>query len=105
MATVERELPKDCGCQTHTGPHWLHMDAITHEQNRKFLAQAKQGNIRAGFTFVTVEQQRLEQKAREMESMGLISYRLDGDRVLGVFDERNDMPSISAAIAQLMGAS
>lgn len=31
---------KDCGCMTHEGPHWQHMDAIWKEKNHALLEQA-----------------------------------------------------------------
>lgn len=34
-------LPKDCACQTHDGPHWLHMDRIDRDQNRGLLQAAR----------------------------------------------------------------
>ncbi len=32
-----RALPKDCGCITHDGPHFVHMQEILHEKNLKLL--------------------------------------------------------------------
>lgn len=31
---------KDCGCITHEGPHWLHIDYIDHAHNLKLLERA-----------------------------------------------------------------
>ena len=46
----------DCGCITHSGPHWLHMDRIWHENNQKML---RDGNLRG---FLTEEIARLKEK-------------------------------------------
>lgn len=30
-------MNNDCGCIGHEGPHWLHMDKLWREMNRKLL--------------------------------------------------------------------
>lgn len=33
-------LAQDCTCVDHTGPHWLHMDALMRRRNREALERA-----------------------------------------------------------------
>ena len=61
-------LEKDCGCATHGGPHWLHVDGIDRERNRVLLAG---GNDFGVFAFACEEEERLTEKGRQMESRGI----------------------------------
>lgn len=68
--------PKDCDCQTHDRPHYLHMDAITKEKNERILLSAERAdkrgdsasaaNLRA--TFVWAENRRIIEKLRAMQT-------------------------------------
>lgn len=67
----------DCGCLTHDGPHWRHMDALWRERNLAILERAKalpletpQDGWRhhlALLAFVQEESRRLHDKAAELE--------------------------------------
>lgn len=57
---------RDCDCQTHEGPHWLHVDALWQASNRRMLAA---GNV-LGCT--TEEILRLRTKEQEMRRRGII---------------------------------
>jgi hypothetical protein len=59
------ELVKDCDCITHEGPHWLHMDRLTHQMNRRMLDR----NNTQGF--MSAEIVRLEEKERNMVRLGI----------------------------------
>lgn len=62
-------LLKDCGCGTHEGPHWLHMDSIDRDQNRSLLNGAtSSAEIKA---FMESEQRRLAEKLREMKARNI----------------------------------
>ena len=58
------ELPKDCGCVIHEGPHWLHMDDVRHDLNRRLLDTSPMG-------FAIEEQARLGDKLHEMTTRGI----------------------------------
>jgi hypothetical protein len=64
-------LEKDCECQTHEGPHWLHMDSLHREMNQDFLKKAQAGNSLAAMGFAQEEQARLSEKLWAMESRGI----------------------------------
>jgi len=62
-------LLKDCGCGTHDGPHWLHMDRIDRDQNKSLLDGAtSSAEIKA---FMEAEQRRLAEKLREMKARNI----------------------------------
>ena len=59
------ELPKDCSCVTHKGPHWLYADDLYREANQKLL--------QSGCTsaFAIEEQARLRSKLNRMNAKGI----------------------------------
>ena len=63
-------LPKDCGCQTHDGPHWLHMDGIDRSLNRSLLDGAT--NSEQIQAYAKAEQRRLKEKLREMKARNIV---------------------------------
>lgn len=56
---------KDCGCVTHEGPHWLHMDNLDRAEVKRMLDS---GNPRGA---IVLDLARLGRKRYEMESRGL----------------------------------
>lgn len=66
----------DCGCLTHDGPHWRHMDALWAARNRALLERARTMVVRtpedywrcylALLAFAQVEQRRLADKEAEL---------------------------------------
>ena len=64
------ELIKNCGCVTHDGPHWLHMDVLTHRMNSELLENGFVNGL------LDNEMRRLDEKARNMA-------RLNIDRIEG----------------------
>ena len=60
---------KDCQCSHHTGPHWIHMDAVTRELNRKLL---KQGTVLSLQGFAKEELARLANKKQAMLAAGVV---------------------------------
>lgn len=72
-------LPHDCGCQTHSGPHWLVYDLDWRESNADLLWPSLS---LAGFA--AEEADRLRDLGREMEIHGVDSLRtLLGSRPSG----------------------
>lgn len=70
------KLDKDCTCQSHDGPHWLHMDEVARQMNSEIAEQSR--NTSDGLTarllfdrFCEEEMVRLERKKREMEHLGI----------------------------------
>lgn len=65
---------QDCGCLTHTGPHWKHMDRLDRERNQAMLERAqntKGWDALLGFMgFIQEEQHRLQEKAYQMRIHG-----------------------------------
>ena len=59
------ELEKDCGCVTHVGPHWLHMDEMDRERNLKMKAR---GDMLSLLGFSREEHARLGRKIHEMKT-------------------------------------
>ena len=78
------DLVQDCECITHTGPHWLHDDAITRAANLELLDYAERLAATAqtmadanyiyavGARFAEVEIVRLDAKRREMQRLGIV---------------------------------
>lgn len=62
------DLPKDCGCITHDGPHWLHMDLMDRERNARLLWPPSESSYLA---YAQAEARRLSALAEEMERAGL----------------------------------
>ena len=60
------DLPKDCSCVTHEGPHWLHADDLYHEANQKLLL----AGCASGFAIE--EQARLQSKLNRMDAKGIV---------------------------------
>lgn len=59
-------LEQDCECSTHSGPHWLYMDDIWHQSNRRLL---ERGNA---LGYASEELARLRDKALQMESRRIV---------------------------------
>jgi hypothetical protein len=70
---------KDCGCITHEGPHWVHMDEQWRERNRTILRRMEEaraagnhlGAWLAGQGFAGAEARRLEEKGAMMRRLGI----------------------------------
>lgn len=62
------ELPKDCDCLTHDGPHWVHMDRVWRAMNQELLSIGTDLAIRG---FVQEDLARLQIKEREMQCQGI----------------------------------
>lgn len=62
---------KDCHCRTHSGPHWLHMDTLWRDRNRRLMGA---GNVRG---YVVEERDRLGALAREMLAHGVTQIPKD----------------------------
>jgi len=58
------DLEKECGCITHEGPHWIHMDKMDRERNKKLLMI---GGDLATRGFLIEDLERVKQKRRNME--------------------------------------
>ena len=61
-------LQKDCECQTHDGPHWLHMDAMYRASNRALLAK---GTFLAVHGFMIEDSARCKEKLRQFKQHGI----------------------------------
>jgi hypothetical protein len=60
-------LPKDCDCVIHVGPHWLHMDEVDKRLNQPLRERALRGELLGFHAYEQEELRRLGQKFREME--------------------------------------
>lgn len=58
-----RNAPQDCGCVTHSGPHWIHEDRLTFEHNLRIL---ERGGMLAPLAFAQDEAVRLQNKRYAM---------------------------------------
>lgn len=58
----------DCGCITHSGPHWLHMDQMWKQANAELKAR---GTTLALMGFIQEEQARLAEKLQQMTVNGV----------------------------------
>ena len=63
-----RDAVKDCDCLTHSGPHWLYMDAFWKERNRELLMTRTELGTRG---FIVEENARLQAKANAMLYLGI----------------------------------
>ena len=59
------DLPKDCDCLSHDGPHWIHFDALWKQSNEQVR---EKGNTTG---FAVEEGARLRQMIWEMEKRGI----------------------------------
>lgn len=66
------ELVKDCGCLTHEGPHWLHMDDMYRRLNQPLRDRALAGDLLAVSALATEEIARLREKRHQMESRRIV---------------------------------
>ncbi len=82
------ELVKDCGCVTHEGPCWLHMDHLMRAQNRRLLASLQAqaaGRTNPGSwavlcdAYMRDEMARLREKRQEMERRGIVELLCAGE--------------------------
>lgn len=67
---AKKPRDNDCGCLTHDGPHFLHMDEYTRQANRKLLHWAQDGGAMAEvylYRFCELELIRLREKRLWME--------------------------------------
>jgi len=64
------ELEQDCGCITHTGPHWIHMDAIDKWLNNALIKESL--NPLHIQEIARLELARLEAKRRNMIKHGIV---------------------------------
>lgn len=72
------ELVKECDCldSIHTGPHWLHADRLTKQQNQEILyasenAKDPWGAIPLGYQFCAEEAARLGVLIRCLTERGI----------------------------------
>jgi len=68
-----RLVPKDCGCITHEGLHWIHHDKWWFEHNLDILRSGL--NALSRYAFLQNECLRLQEKERQMRR-----YVSDGKR-------------------------
>lgn len=69
---TEIELEKDCGCITHEGPHWLHMDRLTHSLNIGMLpTEESTEGIAVAHCFIESEIRRLAKKNENFERLNI----------------------------------
>ena len=59
---------KDCECGTHTVPHWVHMDSIDKNLNKRLL---EKGSFLGTLAFTENELVRLRVKSSELKSRGI----------------------------------
>lgn len=61
-------LDRDCGCQAHDGPHWLHVDVLDRLRTREMIEQCLKGQAFAGMIeyLPSWEIERLRQKRLHM---------------------------------------
>ena len=91
-----------CGCLTHQGPHWLHMDYTTKKQNFRLLALAvhltANGSVKESLlymeAFMHAENRRLDEKLRNMKEH--VEYAYD---ILGNVE---DLRTVEMAMMQKM---
>lgn len=62
-------LPKECHCSTHDEPHWLHMDRLDRDRNRKLLEQQ---TFLGCMGMATEEVARLREKERNFRRLGIV---------------------------------
>ena len=60
------DLPKDCGCTCHNGPHWLYIDELQFTLNLQIL---EKGGQLALYGFAIVEATRLADKIHELKKL------------------------------------
>lgn len=60
----------DCHCVTHSGPHWLHLDAMDRWAAWRFLAAAG-ANMQSLRGYAQMERERFGRLHREMSSRGV----------------------------------
>lgn len=73
-------LEKECGCRTHEGPHWIHMDEhdkrISQEHQARMHDALKSNNDQdfklAMLAHGRNESQRLKTKAEEMKARRIV---------------------------------
>ena len=63
------EAVKDCECCTHEGPHWIHMDELTHRLNTKNIENVKTA---LGVIGIAIEEEaRCREKIYQMTTRGI----------------------------------
>lgn len=62
------EAAKDCECNTHNGPHWIHTDRIWKEHN---LSLKEKGTELALRGYIQEEIARLNDKKWQMQAHGI----------------------------------
>lgn len=72
-----RPLPPDCDCTTHEGPHWLHMDRLDREANRRRLAELREAPpsawaVVALCDLAQAECRRLRERLRQMAARNIV---------------------------------
>lgn len=60
-------LPKECDCALHDGPHWLHVDQLQFELNLRLIS--RRSSVLAFKAFAEAEAQRLHEKAHELSKL------------------------------------
>lgn len=71
------ELPKDCGCITHEGPHWLHANDLWRDRNRSLMGTARAPSADPARRMLAMqglareEMARLAEKGRLFERHGI----------------------------------
>lgn len=62
-------LQKECACITHNDPHWIYMDRLDRERNRKLL---ESGTFLALMGMAIEEKTRLAEKRHHFERLGIV---------------------------------
>jgi len=62
-------LEKECTCITHNDPHWIYMDRLDRERNRKVL---EAGTFLALMRMAIEETTRLAEKRHHFERLGIV---------------------------------
>lgn len=99
------ELTKDCSCQTHDGPHWIHMDDFKRSRNEEMIESALESAetcrdrvqawqieaiLHRGTEF---EIMRLEDKVREMRSRNIAEILRTDSKTLAKAQGRGEEKS------------
>lgn len=73
-------LRKDCSCETHDGPHFLHADRSWRNANRRMVLDIKGGpNWLSLVGYGSEEQIRLRALRESMEAKGIFSLLTEED--------------------------
>ncbi|KKN58796.1 hypothetical protein LCGC14_0548910 [marine sediment metagenome] len=62
-------LEKECECIIHDEPHWIHMDRLKHELNKKYYDKPTTLNLKA---LAILEASRLKEKEYHFKRLNII---------------------------------